>query len=182
MIKLCIDPGHGSSNRKAGVYDPGACAGNLTEAGVVLEWALTGKWVCKEAGIECYLTRDDDSDPNPVGQRDDKAERENCTHFVSLHCNAGGGHGTETYYRDQRDKVLAQIANTCAHQSLGLPNRGVKSEGSSQHPRLAVFDFDGPACLVELGFIDNANDRLLLTKRECRLAFWRRFIGELKAL
>ena len=181
-MKIAIDPGHGFSNRRRGVYDPGAVGGGLEEADIALDWALTGKWLCKEAGVACFLTRDDDTDPTPVGQRDDRAELAGCTHFISLHCNAGGGTGTETFFRDARDNVLAAIVNQSAVGALGTKNRGLKSEGASQHQTLAIFDFDGPACLLEIGFIDNPNDRPKMTSRNNRIAFWRRLIGELKAL
>lgn len=180
-IKLAIDAGHGADNRKKGQYDPGAIGGGLEEADIALAWALTLKAVCVEAGVEFFLTRDDDRDSNPVGQRDDKAERAGCTHFLSLHCNAGGGVGTETYFRDQRDMALARTVQACAVTALGSKSRGIKSEAQSQHPRLAVFDFDGPAALLEIGFIDNENDRYRMTSRANRLSFARRLIGELRA-
>jgi N-acetylmuramoyl-L-alanine amidase len=54
----------------------------------------------------------------------------------------------------------------------GGRNRGIKTENQTQHSRLAVLDFKGPATLVELGFIDNAHDRGWLTSRDARIAFW----------
>lgn len=177
-MKLAIDPGHGNSNRKAGVYDPGAVANGQSEADIVLAWALSGRWILtREFGIEVYLTRDDDSDPTPVGSRDDKAEAAGCTNLLSLHCNAfnGKASGTETYYRDMADKGFAGTVQTLAVASLSLPNRGLKIESASQHTRLAVFDFDGPACLLELGFIDNPGDLQCLLSRENRIEFWRKF-------
>lgn len=72
-MKLAIDPGHGMSNRKPGVYDPGACAGGYAEAEIALAWALTGKHIAKEFGIEVWLSRDDNTDPDPVGTRDNRA-------------------------------------------------------------------------------------------------------------
>jgi N-acetylmuramoyl-L-alanine amidase len=42
-LTFCIDPGHGMSNRKPGVYDPGATvrvgSTEITEAGIVMDWA-----------------------------------------------------------------------------------------------------------------------------------------------
>lgn len=173
-MKLCIDAGHGHSNRRSGLYDPGAVHGSDSEAAIVLQWALTGRWVAKERGISVYLTRDDDSDPTPVGSRDDKAEAADCTHFLSLHCNAATGTatGTETYYRDSRDKAFAELVQTAALKALDLRDRGLKNEAHSQHSRLAVFDFDGPAALLELGFIDNLKDCTAMKDRECRIEFW----------
>jgi N-acetylmuramoyl-L-alanine amidase len=65
-IKLCIDPGHGMGNIVSGRFDPGASGGGLTEADIVLQWALTGKWVADQLGIAVFLTRDDDRDEDPV--------------------------------------------------------------------------------------------------------------------
>lgn len=172
MIKLCIDPGHGMSNRRDGRYDPGAVSGGLQEADVALMWALTGKWVLQREGIEVFLTRDDDRDEAPVGLRDDRAGQAGCTHFISLHCNAGGGRGAETYFRDEADEAFALAVHRVLMRTAMTHSRGVKHESLSQHGKLAVFGFHGPACLVELGFIDNAVDRDLLMNRDARIRFW----------
>lgn len=158
------------SNRRAGKYDPGACAHGLSEADIALQWALTGKWILNQAGIFVYLTRDDDRDEAPVGSRDEMAERQNCTHFISIHCNAGGGTGCETYYRDDKDFAL-MVQESVLH-ATGLRDRGIKLEGESQHPRLAILGFNGSACLVETGFIDKVNDAKKLVARETRIRFW----------
>lgn len=170
MKKLCIDPGHGFGNRAVGSYDPGAVAGGASEADIVLAFALTIKHVFREAGIEVFLTRDDASDVTPVGQRDNKAKAAGCTHFLSLHCNAGtaGATGTETFFRD--DSKWAKTVQSVAIRALGLRDRGVKNESASQHNRLAVMDFDGEACLLEIGFITNVNDRRLMQLRDSRVA------------
>jgi len=181
-MKLCIDAGHGNSNRRNGIYDPGATVGHYTEADIVLQVALTGKWLCAQAGIETFLTRDDDSDPAPVGSRDDRAEAADCTHFLALHCNAASGNatGTETYYRDGADKRFAQQVQDAALLGWELKSRGLKTEADSQHSRLAVFDFDGPAALLEIGFIDNETDRPRMLSRERRIKFWEKLIAALK--
>ncbi len=172
-LKVCIDPGHGMSNRKTGVYDPGACSGPFSEADIVLQWGLTLKFVFEEAGIPVYMTRKNDKDSNPVGTRDDRAEAQDCTHFISLHCNAGESRatGTETYYRDASDKNFASVIQKATLETLGLKDRGLKTEHDSQHSRLAIFDFDGPACLLELGFISNRNDRDKMLLRANRVKF-----------
>lgn len=180
-VKLCIDPGHGNSNRRAGVYDPGAQYGGVSEADVALQWALTLKWVLTQRGIPVFLTRDDDSDPTPVGTRDDKAEAAGCTHFLSLHCNMADGKasGSEVFYRDSVDKAWASTVLSCLIPSTQGRNRGIKSESDSQHTRLAVFDFDGPAALAEIEFIDGPN-RSVLTSRLARVAFAERLADALE--
>lgn len=177
MVKICIDPGHGNSNRKDGVYDPGATFGVLSEAGIVLSLALTLSWVLKNKGFETYLTRTDDSHPAPLGSRDEKAEAQGCDLLVSLHCNSAddkAAHGVECFYRDERDKRLAAFLVKRLAKRLSTRDRGVKSEKESQHPRLAIFDFDGPASLIELGFLTSDFDRgylsLLLSNRALRIS------------
>jgi len=45
----------------------------------------------------------------------------------------------------------------------------VKPESETRVGRLAVLDFRGPACLVELGFVDSASGREKLLRRTSRL-------------
>lgn len=172
-MSICLDPGHGYSSRRPGVYDSGAVAAGIAEADVVLQWALTAKWLLSQAGIPVVMTRDDDRDSTPVGQRDEIAERLGADLFLSLHCNAANGRasGVEVFYRDQKDKKFAEATLAALVKATGLKSRGVKAENQSQHNRLAIFEFDGPACLAEIGFLDNPKDRQKLLSRECRVAF-----------
>lgn len=181
MNRLAIDPGHGWQNRRLGQYDPGACGGGVCEADIVLQWALSGKWILNQLGIATWLTREDDRSSDPVYTRDDRAEQAGCNRFISLHCNAASqtATGTETFYRDATDQAWAQKVHSAALQALGLKSRGLKTEAQSQHSRLAVFDFDGPACLLELGFITNSRDRAAMLKRENRIAFWQAIAEDL---
>lgn len=181
-MRIAIDAGHGMGNRKQGVYDPGAVSAGVAEADITLLWALAGKHILTQRGISVWLTRDDATDYTPVGTRDDRAEAAGCTHFLSLHCNAAGptARGTETFYRDAADRAWAAVAQKAALRALGLRDRGLKLESASQHSRLAVFDFDGPACLVELGFITNPADRIAMLVRDNRILFWQAIADVLK--
>lgn len=176
-MKLAIDPGHGASNRRPGLYDPGALVLGVAEADVVLALGVTLRWVMRQRGHEVWMSRDDDSDPDPVGTRDDRAEAAGCDAFLSLHCNSADtpiASGTETYFRDGADKALASRVQAATVRALGTKDRGLKREADSQHTRLAVLDFDGPACLLELAFLSSAPDRArlqrILTDRDWRLA------------
>lgn len=181
-MKVCIDPGHGMANTKPSTYDPGAQSAGYNEADITLAWALTLKFLLLQVGIPCCLTRDDPSDPDPVGSRDDRAEAAACSHFISIHCNEGGGTGVEAYYRDTADQALGQKVKDAVVKATGLKDRGLKREGDSQHTKLAVFDFDGPCTLVEVGFIDNALDRGRITSREVRIAACQGIVDALKPI
>lgn len=159
-MKICIAPGHGMSNRKAGSYDPGACAAGETEAGIVMTWANCLRDVLIERGHKVVRTRVDDKDPAPIGRCAGIAKDFGCDFMVSLHCNAFNGmaSGTETFYRGEEHAAKAKALNAAVIRGLGTKDRGIKTEGQSQHSRLAVMSFQ-PCFLIELGFIDNDHDR-----------------------
>lgn len=176
------------SNRKAGVYDPGACAAGNTEADIVLQWALTLKWVgINEFGVDpedIVLTRNDATDSLPVWKRDDIAASEGCTHLISLHTNAAGNplaRGTETFWagnpREMDDYQFAERVQRAAMLAMGSKDRGIKHQGQSQHKNLAVFAKAHlmSACLLEIGFITNASDRKKMLDRNVRVEFARWF-------
>jgi len=181
-MKLAIDPGHGMSNKRDDVFDPGAVAAGVRECDIALEWALTGKYILPQYGINHFLTRDDNLDEVPVGRRDDMAAAAHCTHFLSIHCNAADGKatGVEVYYRDSSDRAFAQLVLDSLVEATGLKSRGLKRESESQHSRLAVLDFGPPACLAEIGFLDNPHDRSVIRDRNVRLKFWAGLCRRLK--
>lgn len=163
-MKICIDPGHGMSNRKPGVYDPGACNGDDSEAEIVMDWANRLRNILKARGHYVVRTRVDDKDPAPIGKRAQIAKAYGCDILISLHCNAANGRasGTETFYRGEANKTKAVKLNKAVVDALGTKNRGVKTEEQSQHTRLAVLGFP-QSYLIELGFIDNPDDLSKLT-------------------
>ena len=72
--------------------------------------------------------------------------------YVSIHLNAGGGHGTEIYTYNGRELLQARnvLNNICR---LGYTNRGIKSAN------LYVINHTSmPAMLIECCFIDNNED------------------------
>lgn len=179
-MRICIDPGHGMSNRDKGVYDPGAVGAGVEEADVALAWAKTLAWVLRKDGHSVYLTRDEHEDDLPLIRRAKLARLANCTHFLSIHANAAGNplaSGTETIHRDA--PVWASRVQMAALDAMKRPNRGVKTEKQLGRV-LAVLGAPNP-CLLEIGFISNATDRKLMLARETRLAFAESLAGRLKS-
>lgn len=175
------------SNRKRGVYDPGAAAGGETEAAVVLQFAKAIEFIAKKQfpQIRILLTRQDEKEPAPVGTRARKAKQEGAKVLVSLHLNASVNplaRGTEIFFRDAADKRLADVLCPRIASAVGTRNRGPKDETLSQHNRLAVLTFDGPAVLIELGFITNPADRRSLLRRETRIAVAEVLLNTLKEI
>ncbi len=190
-MKLAIDPGHGLGNRKSGVYDPGAVAGGHAEATLALEWALTLKQLATDAGIPCWLTRTSRDYAAPLSSRVARAKANDCTRLISIHCNAydGTARGTETLYRDGSEQgeafaMLIQRATRSGFSSLDdtWESRGVKPDTASQHSGgLAILRGGVLSCLVELGFIDNEDDREHLITVEARVAVCSRIVKSLEA-
>ena len=162
MSKIIIlDPGHGLANKRAGTFDPGAVAADGTqEADIAMAWANELRALLIAAGHRVIRTRAHPSDPAPIGQRA-KIARQYCGDIMlSLHCNAfnGNASGTETFYRGEANRDAAKRITAAVCAALGTINRGAKTEGQSQHSKLAVMSFQ-PCFLLEIGFIDNAHDR-----------------------
>lgn len=155
-----LDPGHGQDNRRAGRFDPGFVSAGVREADVVLDWANELRRVLRAAGHKVVRTRIDNSDPAPVGKRAAIARQYGGRIMVSFHCNASDGkvNGTETFYRGPENKIVASALNEAVVEALGTRSRGAKTEGQSQHKRLAIMSFQ-PCFLIELGFLDHPGDR-----------------------
>jgi len=171
MKSIILDPGHGMSNRKRSVFDPGACAGGVRECDIAMTWANAIRAILKAKGASVVRTRVDNEDPAPVSARAGIAREYNGAVMLSLHCNAATGtaSGTETFYRGADNILMAGRINDAVVSALGTKNRGIKTESSSQHSRLAVMSFQ-PCFLLEIGFIDNAGDRAKMLDEKLMLS------------
>ena len=173
-LTICIDPGHGMSNRRAGVPDPGATVKvgkqEITEADIAMDWANELKIQLETLGCKVIRTRINGSDTAPVSERAAIAHKYGCAALISLHCNAADGkaNGTETFYRGTDNAPLAKACNDAVRLALGMKDRGIKTEAASQHARLAVLNFP-TACLIELGFIDHEADRARMMDQKLML-------------
>lgn len=160
-MKVCIDPGHGMSNKQWGIYDPGAVhvenGFKFQEADIALRYALGVKDALRARQVDVFMTRDDATDHAPVGGRAAGAKKAGCELFLSIHLNdveSDLANGLEVLYRDTEDKVLAERLLAAL-----LPITGIRTRGVKKRTDLAVLKFDGPVALIELGFIGNDHDR-----------------------
>jgi N-acetylmuramoyl-L-alanine amidase len=177
-MKICIDPGHGMSNRTFGVFDPGATHQENTflfkEADLALRYALTLKDAFRAKGFDVFMTRDDATDHTPVGTRAAMAKSANCDLFISLHLNDfddDSANGFEVLYGANTSRPLAQSLQTALVSLTGMRDRGIKKRTD-----LAVLKFDGPAVLIELGFIANDGDREKLLNAQIRDSLTRKIV------
>lgn len=160
-MKICVDPGHGMSNRRFGVFDSGCTHTEngflFREADIVLKYGLTLKDVLRARGIDVFMTRGDDTDHAPVGQRAANAQNAHCDAFVSFHVNdadSDQANGFEVLFGAAKHEALAQAMQTALLKVMKLKDLKIK-----QRTDLAVLKFKGPAVLIELGFIAFDKDR-----------------------
>ena len=116
---LIIDPGHGGN-------DPGACAFGRRECDDVLRLSLKIGELIGGATSVTY-TRTTDSSLS-LNDRCVIANGNGNKYFISVHRNAGGGTGIETYYyAGSVDAALATAVNNRLASSAPWRNRGVKT-------------------------------------------------------
>lgn len=160
-VLVVIDPGHNYSG-----VDTGAAGNGLREQDITYYIAEKLKPILERNGFQVIMTRNSlkenvstESVSASLARRAEIANRSGADIFVSIHCNAGGGTGTETYYctGSGDGKVFATFLQSGLIDAVGLRNRGVKSA------RYAVLrNTNMTAALVETAFIDTAGDALYL--------------------
>ena len=148
---VCIDAGHGGD-------DPGAVGNGLNEKDLNLTAILAFRdWMNLDTADtsgggswDVYATRDTDVYVT-LSARCDYANSNGVDLFLSIHTNAGGGNGTETYAY-----ASGGSADTLAHEvqeevleHLGTNDRGVKYASFT-----VLTDTAMPADLNEMAFID----------------------------
>lgn len=157
MKKVYIDPGHGGTDSGAvGVR-------NVLEKNIVLEVAKKVAYKLRNCSIEVKMSRTDDTFKT-LNYRSSDANNWGADCFVSIHCNSFNetAKGIETYCYKFKYRKLADCVHTeMVNAKLYTLNRGVK-EGNLH----VVRETNMPACLVELGFIDNVEDIKLLENNQ----------------
>lgn len=160
---IVLDPGHGGS-------DPGASGNGIVEKDFALDMAKRVEKKLKDK-YECTvrLTRTTDKTTS-LQARCDFANRLNAACFLSIHANAGGGTGFESFVVPNASPKSAGLLQNNVHKHMapvlkkhGLRDRGKKVDTQSAVGRLKVLrDTKMKACLVEIGFVDTAKDAGLM--------------------
>jgi N-acetylmuramoyl-L-alanine amidase len=166
---ICIDPGHGGS-------DPGAVGPTGTmEKDNTLAISLLLRDRLEKNGATVVITRENDKDvsyPNSsadeeLGARVDIANEAATDIFVSIHNDAftsPSAAGTTTFhYGDTESVRLAGHVQKCLVDELGTRDRG------SRFASFYVIRYtDMPAILVEVAFISNPEEEVLLASVDGR--------------
>ncbi|NFV12577.1 hypothetical protein FDG09_06475 [Clostridium sporogenes] len=177
---VVVDAGHGG-------YDSGAVGPTgIKEKDVTLKVALKLGKILENNGVKVIYTRTSDNVSWPSNESQDLAARvaianSNKTDlYVSIHTNSfnGSANGTETYYYDgsAKGKETAEKVQKELVNSIGLYDRGVKTAGY-----YVLKNTISPSILVELGFIDNRNEEILLNsdwfQQKCAEAIAKGILG-----
>ena len=149
--KIFIDAGHNHSG-----WNTGAAAYGLKEQDITFEVAyLLGEVIKADFDIrlsrptmETNLGHDNNS---AVNARWQMSNQWGADYFISIHCNAAGGTGSEIYYYDASARSFATTIQKTYAGIMGLRDR--RSELTD---RWAVLRHTNcPAVLLELAFIDS---------------------------
>ncbi|NPV54393.1 MAG: N-acetylmuramoyl-L-alanine amidase [Firmicutes bacterium] len=152
---VVVDPGHGGS-------DPGAIGpSGLQEKFVTLDIALRLARLLELAGAKVLLTRTDDRFVS-LPDRVKLANENNADLFVSVHVNSFTDlypSGAETFYFDNvpDSRRLAALIQDALVRESEINNRKAKSRELYVLREARV-----PACLVEVAFISNFGEEMLL--------------------
>jgi len=165
-MKIFIDAGHNDSG-----WNTGAEGFGLREQDVNFYVSKKLGDLLTAQGHEVRLSRptketnlgtDNNSSLN---ERWRMANEWGADYFISIHCNASGGTGTETFYYKDDSRDYAQVIQDTFVAEMSLRDRGVKREA------FAVIRFTNmPSILIELAFIDNAADAEVLRYRQDDMA------------
>lgn len=150
MVKIFIDPGHGGT-------DSGASANGLLEKNITLQIALLLRdiLISEYDGVSVRLSRSTDQSVT-LSQRTNAANSWGADYFVSIHINAGGGTGFESYVYPGVSAPTTTYRNALHDEivrSVDFANRGKKT--ANFH---VLRETSMSAILTENGFIDTAAD------------------------
>ena len=161
MLTINLLPGHGISNIKGIPYDPGATNKNGTqEANGTKILANKLKSKLEFNGFKVNLLNDRD-----VNAQINFVNNNKCDLAISLHFNAGGGHGIEVLYSDvapgYHQSTTLKFADILLNQLVkdtGMVNRGLKKTNIGVG---IIKRTKYPTVLSENGFVDHPTEYLL---------------------
>lgn len=148
---VVIDAGHGA-------HDPGTISpGGIQEKNINLRVAAKVANLLEQRGIGVVMTRWKDE----YIEKDERAaiaNRRNADLFVSIHSDSApssSAQGFTVYVATaaSADAYRAAHAINQAMEKTGMNNRGVREEDYR-----VLVQTDGPAVLIELGYLSNAQD------------------------
>jgi N-acetylmuramoyl-L-alanine amidase len=154
VMKIMIDPGHGG-------HDPGATGFGLQEKDINLTISkhIRNILLNEYINLEVQMTRDTDVFVDLL-ERANMANSWGADYFLSIHTNAGGGTGFESYIHTTRSNGSVQAQDTV--HPLIIDTLGVRDRGKKDANFAVLRETFMPALLTENLFIDHPDDSTLL--------------------
>lgn len=161
---ILVDAGHNYDGKDTGArYEPY----NAVEE--VITWQIAEKLRInlEDMGYKVVMTRKKVTDSigntsavDSLQARVDMAHTSLADLYIAVHCNMGGGTGTETYCFSESgySARLAELVQEKITKETGLFDRGVKTSKF-----FVIKNTLMPTILVETAFMDTQRDALLLT-------------------
>jgi len=168
---VCIDPGHGGT-------DGGAQYNGYSEKVQTLEISKLVQKELEAQGITVIMTRTTDATV-PLEKRLEIAKTANAGIFISIHRNyydtSSSVNGVEAWIHSSAPEDAQSLANNILTQLKkinGVNNRGVKSGTMTNVNTDYYLNSDSPctSCIIELGFITNTADNVLVTTNKTQCA------------
>lgn len=158
MVRIVLDAGHGG-------HDPGAVANGLREKDLTLAIVKhIGRILGEYEGAEVFYTRTDDRYLS-LEERAAIANKLKADLLISVHINAGGGTGFESYiYNGNVSSVTIAYQNVIHAEIVKAIN--VTDRGKKRANYAVLRETKMPAILTENLFIDNANDAAKLKSEQ----------------
>ncbi len=164
---IVVDAGHNYEGK-----DTGAGVDGIEIREEEITWRIADKLRqrLKKMGYTVVMTRENLTDSiantstlDSLQARVDKAHSVLADLFISIHCNMGGGRGTETYCFSTTgySARLAELVQKKVTEKTGLYNRGVKTAGFFVIKNTAM-----PSILIETAFMDNPKDLAVIISDE----------------
>jgi N-acetylmuramoyl-L-alanine amidase len=151
MPKFVIDFGHGGS-------DPGAVANGLKEKDLTLKIGkMIGEMLADYEDVEVIYTRTDDRFIE-LSERAAIANKAKADFFLSVHINAGGGTGFESYIYNGGVSAATIAYQNVIHAEIMKAIGGVRDRGKKRANYAVLRGTKMPAILTENLFIDNPRD------------------------
>ncbi|WP_440706240.1 N-acetylmuramoyl-L-alanine amidase [Heyndrickxia oleronia] len=150
MFKLFLDPGHGGS-------DPGAVGNGIREKDITLKIAtkIRDFLLNEYSNVSVLMSRTGDTYPT-LSDRTNAANSWGANYFLSIHINAGGGTGFESFVYPGVGTPTTTY-QSAIHSEIMKLNQ-LSDRGKKQSNLHVLRESNMPALLTENGFIDNAND------------------------
>jgi N-acetylmuramoyl-L-alanine amidase len=158
MVRIVLDAGHGGT-------DSGAVGNGLREKDLTLNIVKKiGNLLNDYEGVEVHYTRTDDRFLE-LSERAAIANKLNADYFISVHINAGGGTGFESYiYNGNVSSATIAYQNVIHAEIVKAIN--VTDRGKKRANYAVLRETKMPAILTENLFIDNENDTAKLKSEQ----------------